>query len=642
MHTAYDTEGSRAMKRPFTLKSMLLGKPDPLPEITASVFLLSMTSFFLSALMTTLGGVIDGFIIGHTMSTTDVGALSLTSPMWFFAAVIYSILAIGCQPYLTQELSRGSREKASQIYSMTLITGVGITLALTVLTLLFSTFMTELLGASRDMEAFAPCRGYLIGASIGFPAMALITILSTGVNLEGARKWTLLSGVVVTVTNILLDLLIAAVHGGLFMMGLSTSVSYFAGAAVLILYYLVSDNIMMKPVLCRVSPGMIAKIAARGMPLGISRITATFKSFYLNHLLAASATAAGLAAYNVQVQLNYLTNDLFMSIARTMSMMLCLYYAEENRRELRYTVLIAVSYEIIFGLAITLLLRNEHVMPWISWFYLGNNTESYPAAYIAVYFFAIGLLGQALSVLFANYLQSIGRTMMSNIVYILSDAVLPAAFVSYRLRKLSPAVSDILRTGMIFAGASHAQLCMLLVLPVLILIVNRTYKNQSVSPGDFLLMLPRGFGVSADREMVASPRTLKKITEYSEAAYDFCLKHGAGRREAYYISLAAEEMADNILKHGFKDKGRHKMELRIICKNDSLILRIRDNSHIFDPIKKMSAVSGINDPSRYIGLKMVMKLADEVVYTSALKLNNLMIRIDLPGKRGESMMPLTD
>ncbi|MBR3346476.1 MAG: ATP-binding protein [Solobacterium sp.] len=103
-----------------------------------------------------------------------------------------------------------------------------------------------------------------------------------------------------------------------------------------------------------------------------------------------------------------------------------------------------------------------------------------------------------------------------------------------------------------------------------------------------------------------------------------------GRHEAYVVSLAAEEMAGNIIKYGFKDKGRHMMELRVIHKDNSFMLRIRDDSHIFDPIKKMASIADIQDPSRYIGIRMIMRMASDVTYTSTLKLNNLVIRIDMP------------
>jgi Na+-driven multidrug efflux pump len=45
--------------------------------------------------MSTMGAIIDSFIVGHTMATADVGALSLTSPIWFISAVIYGILTAG-------------------------------------------------------------------------------------------------------------------------------------------------------------------------------------------------------------------------------------------------------------------------------------------------------------------------------------------------------------------------------------------------------------------------------------------------------------------------------------------------------------------------------------------------------------------
>ncbi|MBR3311114.1 MAG: ATP-binding protein [Solobacterium sp.] len=371
-------------------------------------------------------------------------------------------------------------------------------------------------------------------------------------------------------------------------------------------------------------------MALFGLPMGVRKITAVFRSVYLNHLLAASATSYGVAAYNVQVQLGYLTNNLFMAIAFAMSMLLGFYYSEENKRGLHYTVSIALIMEIVLGLAITFLLRDWRVIPWISWFYLGSNPASREIANVAIYYFAIGLLGQALSFLFAVYLQTIGRTFLSNIIYILSDVVFIYFIVQDRLGRLHATVSDGIRCGVIFSGVSNAQLCMLGVIPFVILLVNFRRKRRPDTLGDMLLMLPKGYGHHKDRELTGSPKTLKQVNEFSEKAYDFCLGHGAGKREAYFISLAAEEMASNILKHGFKDSGYHTMELRVIHKRNSFLLRIRDNSHIFDPIKKMASVSRINDPSRYIGLKMIMKKATEVVYTSTLNLNNLVIRIDLP------------
>lgn len=99
-------------------------------------------------------------------------------------AIIYNVLAMGSQPFCAQELSRGNRENARDIFCMTLTVGIGITVALSVLILLFSERVTRLLGALPWKSEYAPCREYLTGIAIGFPALTAISLLSTGFNLE--------------------------------------------------------------------------------------------------------------------------------------------------------------------------------------------------------------------------------------------------------------------------------------------------------------------------------------------------------------------------------------------------------------------------------------------------------------------------
>ena len=197
-------------------------------SLTDKVFLITVIAFFLSTLTTSLGGVIDSFIVGSTMTSAEVGALSLVSPLWYFSALLYNTLSSGCKPVCANELSKGSKEKARQIFSATLVAGLAVTLFLVVFTLVFRDTVTQLLGA--------------------------------------------------------------------------------------------------KP----------------GMPFGVSRLTASCKAFYLNYIFTSTVTVAVLAAYNVQVQINYVTNALFMGVAQALSLLVCFYYAEENREGIRNTVRIAL------------------------------------------------------------------------------------------------------------------------------------------------------------------------------------------------------------------------------------------------------------------------------------------------------------
>ena len=88
-----------------------------------------------------------------------------------------------------------------------------------------------------------------------------------------------------------------------------------------------------------------------------------------------------------------------------------------------------------------------------------------------------------------------------------------------------------------------------------------------------------------------------------------------------------EKMAGNIVMHGFaKDEKKHLIDIRVVHKNDDMILRIRDDCVPFDPGER-NGLTESKDPFRNIGIKMVYKSARNVEYQSVLSMNVLTIRI---------------
>jgi len=85
-------------------------------------------------------------------------------------------------------------------------------------------------------------------------------------------------------------------------------------------------------------------------------------------------------------------------------------------------------------------------------------------------------------------------------------------------------------------------------------------------------------------------------------------------------------MAGNVVRHGFRaDSKSHQVIVSVILKNDSLLLRIKDDCIPFDPKERASQFSD-ESPEKNIGIRMVMKLADDVTYQNLLGLNVLTIR----------------
>ena len=122
-------------------------------------------------------------------------------------------------------------------------------------------------------------------------------------------------------------------------------------------------------------------------------------------------------------------------------------------------------------------------------------------------------------------------------------------------------------------------------------------------------------------------RSMDEVVGISQAVQRFCLEKGIDRRRAYLAGLSMEEMAGNIVDHGFaKDKKRHSIDVRVVRKDDDVILRLRDDCVPFDPGERQSLAES-DDPSKNIGIRMVFKIARDVEYQNILGLNVLTVRI---------------
>jgi hypothetical protein len=70
----------------------------------------------------------------------------------------------------------------------------------------------------------------------------------------------------------------------------------------------------------------------------------------------------------------------------------------------------------------------------------------------------------------------------------------------------------------------------------------------------------------------------------------------------------------------------YSVDIRIVYKNNGLLLRIRDDCRPFDPAERKE-LTDPTDPASNIGIRLVFQIADEVEYQCILGLNVLTIRI---------------
>ena len=143
---------------------------------------------------------------------------------------------------------------------------------------------------------------------------------------------------------------------------------------------------------------------------------------------------------------------------------------------------------------------------------------------------------------------------------------------------------------------------------------------------DEYMVIPADFGVSEADRVDMTVRNMEDVMTVSLKVTDFCREKGIDAKRTFHASLFLEEMAGNVVDHGFnKDKKSHLIDIRVAKKNDELILRIKDDCKPFDPASR-SKLFDPEDPAKNVGLRMIYSMAEKVEYNNILGLNVLTIR----------------
>lgn len=107
----------------------------------------------------------------------------------------------------------------------------------------------------------------------------------------------------------------------------------------------------------------------------------------------------------------------------------------------------------------------------------------------------------------------------------------------------------------------------------------------------------------------------------------FCREKGIDERRSYLAGLFLEEMAGNVVDHGFrKDRKKHSVDIRVVHKDDDLILRIKDDCKPFDPMERKDIMDP-EDPMKNIGIRMVYAMASKTDHRNLLGLNVLTLTL---------------
>jgi len=573
--------------------------------IVRKTYLSFVVVSILSSLTATVGMLIDNIIVGRSLGSDALGAMGIVGPVSLIFSAIGNICSGGGGARAAQALGRGDREKMNLIFTTNTLLVLGAGGLLTILGMLFAPQIALLLGAKESL--LEPSTQYLYGYFLGSVPTIMLSAMMSFIRIDGSPKLPLVCIAVMSGANIILDVLMVYVfRQGMLGMALATTISYTLAVAVAFTHFLKKDSTLkfIKPTRLF---SELSQTVVTGLPTAISRISDTIKVMLLNNMMIAYVSVAAVTALNVRTQANNFLGAIVIGISQAITPTIGMFFGEEDKSAMKGTLKTTLKFglSVIAVLAVTLL-----VFPSFFSGLLGvSDGEIMKMSDMAIRFFAIGMPFFLINNILMSFYQCTRKVGIATMICILQSLVYTVVFAFILIHPL---------------GSNGVWLAFLIgeILTLITVLVRVFIKKKSISLSS-IMMLDEDFGGSEkDRLELSIGNSMDEVMTISTGIHKFGKNRNIDEKNLGLLSLCIEEMAGNVVKHAFREGEKRWLDLTIIDKPTSVIVRIRDNGTAFNPLSYLSE----NAREKY-GIKLIESLADDFEYRRSIGLNNLIINL---------------
>ncbi|MBQ7220654.1 MAG: ATP-binding protein [Synergistaceae bacterium] len=562
--------------------------------------------------------LIDGIITSRALGSLAYSAISLLGPFTGVVLLISNAFSVGAQVVSSQAVGRGEKDKANSAFTVSVIGIAVMAVLLIIACMLWPSELFRFCGITESShpEIYSHMGDYLKGYMPGIPFMMLIQIMGPVIVVDLGKALFTSSALLFFGADIIGDLLNAYVfHGGNYGMGLATSISYMLQFLMLVTHFM-RKNSYFKISLKGFEASHIYEMAKAASPTFVLKLATALRDLVVNRInIYVAFSAAAIAARGIQTDTNTVLFCFAMGMGKTLLTMSAIFYGAADRRGMTRLLSCAAKMAVIVSGTISVIAFIG--AEWIARCFT-NEPEVIEFAAFSMKCMAVALVPDNLSVLFQHYLQGINERKLVNIINFASRFFIPvitAGVLGYYFGSKG-----------IMASLAVSEIILLVFIAALIFVHTGSLRNFT--------LLPETFGGADSDNIYASITSIEDVGRESLIAEKFCLEHGLSERRAKLMSMFVEEMAGNILTHG-KPKLWHKLkaDYRLSLNDGKICMTLRDCCGRFDPSAFYEAHKD-DSPAGLPGLKIVVKLADDVRYFSAFNSNNIMVCID--AEKGES------
>ena len=562
--------------------------------------------------MGSINAIVDGVVASRFIDPSTVGVVGLYYTMLRILEAVGAVLLGGVSVLSGRYLGSGKIDRTRGICSLGMALAIVIGALLTAASFAFPGTIADLLGANAELRE--PLRTYILGYAFGLIPQLLGQQIAADIQLERQEGLGNAAVAAMIVTNVLLDFWFVAVQQkGVWGLALATSAANWVYFLIVAQYYF-QPKAQLKPSVKLIAWNETAEMLKIGFPNALLVFCLAARSLVINRLLLVHAGADGLSALSAFNMICGLILSVALGSGALVRILTSVFLGENNREGV--LALFRLIFSAVLGLMAVIAVIVILLSPVLAaMFFPEPASEAYRLTkqLFFIYGFAIPLTLVCLS--YSSYCQAAGFRLFVNILSITDgffSMVIPALLLAPRLGALGVWLS--------FPLGLLITLAVSMAGPIL------HYKRWPKGPEEWL-MFPEDFGTG--NHLVLHLRKTEDLTRTAETVQGFCSENGLTARTGAHAGLCLEEIAGNIMQHGFHaDKRQHDIELRVVPRASGVVLRIKDDCIPFDPNEwySMTSVSK-DDPFRNVGIRLVYAIAREVEYQNLLGLNVLTIQL---------------
>ena len=582
-------------------------------QLISKTFFRLLPIQILLALVSSVNGAISGIFGSNFVGASVMSAIGLYAPIAMFLMAASMVFVGGSQILCGKYMGRNEPEKTQDTFTLSILTVTGFSL-LTCVVLLLSVFTNLTRVFTSDTITREALNKYILGQVIGILPLMLGQLLPAYLSIENQSRRTTISGIVCILVNVLGNLLFVVVlKMGAFGLALASAAGLWALLGVQAVYFLSGKSFFRIDHKANDWRGSL-DIIKIGYPGALSNVYQAVRGIILNAIILQFVGTIGLSSFAASDSILRLFWTIPYGMIVVSRMLMSLSIGEEDRKSLA-DVMRTAMYKCVPLMCCVSALIILCAVPFTRMFY---RDPADPLYGMTVNAFRIIPFCMPLSIIcmhFACYAQASGKQFLIHLLSLLDGVVCVAGFSAL----LVPAL---LMDGVYIAYVLNGVVCVIAIVAYSWIVRRQFPRNM-----EELMVIPDDFGVSEKDRIDISVRDLSEVMDLSQQVIDFCASHGIDGRRGYFSGLFLEEMAANVVVHGFgKDKKSHSVDIRVVHRHDDIILRIKDDCVPFDPTERIE-IFDPEDKIKNAGIRMVYKVAKDIRYQYILGLNVLTICI---------------